>query len=406
MSESEKHSLKYSIIFDTQTLIFGNPFRTQVINFIKSYQKNEDVEIVYYIPRVVAEEFKSKLPQRIKDAKSAYGDALRQINGLMVNKIPEQELFFFDEEIIKAGEKALEVYGLTILDTPSIGLQQLLKKAINHEPPFKSEGDSGFKDAVIAETVKEHSPGLSNTSKVIFICFDENFRKFMKTIAEEYKFQVYQSIEEFESELKLSILFAGGREKLIDSLQEAAEEIFFKNEDKKSLFYKEAWGRINREFPALFSNPQPRPSLMTVSAYGVSAEDGELGPWISSGKAKYDVYKPLYIGKQDSETLIWESIVSYNQDFIREVSSSTKGLEGFSFTAKRGTYSLKFKIAWTVKLTKEGKLDPNTAEVTSVDQIRDTFNLSWEYSPEMPISGPTTLSGTATITNFEDMDRD
>ncbi len=405
MSEPIKPSLRYSIIFDTQTLIYGNPFKTQVINFIKTYQKNKDVEIVYHIPKVVEEEFKSKLPQRIKDAKSAYGDALRQINGLMVDKIPEQKLFFSDQEIIKAGEKALEMYGITTLDTPSIDLQQILKKAINHEPPFKSEGDSGFKDAVIAETVKEHSPGLSNTSKVVFICFDENFRKFMKTIAEEYKFQVYQSIEEFESELKLSILFSGGREKLIDSLQEGAEEIFFKNEDKKTLFYKEAWGRINREFPTLFSNPQPRPSLVTVSAYRISVEDEELGPWVSSGKAKYDVFKPLYIGKQDSDTLIWESIVSYNQDFVREVNASIQGLEGFSFTAKTGTYSLKFKIAWIVKLTKEGQLDPNSAEVTSVDQIRDTLNLNWEYFPETSISGPTTLSGTATITDFE-MSRD
>lgn len=405
MPESTKHKHKYSVIFDTNTLIMGNPFNKEIINLIKEYKNNSEVKLEIFVPKVVEEEFKSKLPKKIIDAKAAYVKAIKEINSLMETELQELKQVFSDDEIKIAGANALKKYGIKVLDTPSVGLEQILKKAIDHEPPFKDGGDAGFKDAVIAETIKAHAPGLSNNSTVVFICSDGNLKEYMEKMSQEYKFRVYQSVKEFESELKLSILFAGGREKLIDSLQAGAEEIFFRNEDKKTLFYKEAWGRINREFPTLFSNPQPRPSLVAVSAYRISTDDEELGPWVSSGKAKYDVFKPLYIGKQDSDTLIWESIVSYNQDFVREVNASTKGLEGFSFTAKTGTYSLKFKIAWIVKLTKEGQLDPNTAEVTSVDQIRDTLNLNWEYFPETPISGPTTLSGTATITDFE-MNRD
>jgi rRNA-processing protein FCF1 len=406
IDQGVKNKTKYSIIFDTNTLIFGNPFRGDVMKLFEDYKNHPEVDLTYYIPRVVAEEFKSKMPKQIQDARKALIKATKEINGLMEAQIVDFNLSFSDEEIEAAAEKVLQKYNINVLDTPGIDLLDLLNKAIYHKLPFKAEGDAGFKDAVIAETLKEHTRGMSNTASVVVICSDATFRKHLEDMAEDYKFRVYQSVEEFESELKLNIMLSAGSQKLSDSLQKEAEAIFFKEDDKKTLFYKEAWDKINREFPTLFSNPQPESSFTYaysfIGTYPHVGASNDRGQWSPSDKAKYNIYKPLFIEQKDQDVLVWESVVSYSQEFEQGLTPSLT-MPGVSLPTETGIYSLKFAVRWSVRLMKGGKLDSDSAKVLDVNPIKDVSRMPMGYGdiPPTPISGPTSLSGTVTLTYNE-----
>ena len=390
--------LHYAVILDTNTLIFGNPFRSEVVRLIKNFKSHGAVEIKYYIPKVVAEEFKSKLPKRIHTARAAYGNATKEITGLMGVTFPEVEIFP-NEAIKVAGENALKKYDINILDTPSVGLADILKKAIYHEPPFKSEGDAGLKDELIAETVKSHAPGMSNDSVVVFICSDETFRKYMTSISEEFRFKVYQSIDEFESELKLQLLLTGEETKLVDTLAKAAEAIFFRDEEQKTLFYKEALPRLHTNFPTLFSNPQPEQSW-TLYSGNFMGLDTRNGRWSPIDKAKYEIFRPLFLEKTGENIFIWESTVIYSQNF-----ENLDSLRGYVYSgsvgsgSQVGSYNLRFTVKWSVKLNSEGKFDLDSAKVIDVDHIKDrSVSGGWTVNwPQTPISGPTGLSGTVTL---------
>jgi hypothetical protein len=249
-----------------------------------------------------------------------------------INKINEVEIFP-NEAIKVAGENALKKYDINILDTPSVGLADILKKAIYHEPPFKSEGDAGLKDELIAETVKSHAPGMSNDSVVVFICSDETFRKYMTSISEEFRFKVYQSIDEFESELKLQLLLTGEETKLVDTLAKAAEAIFFRDEEQKTLFYKEALPRLHTNFPTLFSNPQPEQSW-TLYSGNFMGLDTRNGRWSPIDKAKYEIFRPLFLEKTGENIFIWESTVIYSQNF-----ENLDSLRGYVYSGSVGSGS-------------------------------------------------------------------
>lgn len=393
-TESQKKLLKYSVIFDTNILFYGNPFRSEISKLVKKYANHSKVSLDYFIPKVVEEELKSKLPQKIQEAKASYGKAIDEINGLMQTTLPEIKISFADEDVIRSVEKTLKKYKMRTLDTPSIGLQPMLKKALLHQPPFKAVGDAGFKDAVISETVKAHSPGLSNTSEVVFICNDGDLKKYMLTVAEEYKFKVYQSIDEFESELKLHLLLAGGSTKLANTLAAEAEQAFFVEEDPKSLFYKQAWEKIKSTFPTLFSNPQPQSNPSYV-ATAMMAKDTP-GQWVPTDKARYEIFKPLFVEKNERNSLIWQSTVVYSQNFEKQTSWSANTGEVYMPLPESGEYKLQFTVRWSVSLASDGKLEPPSAQVLDVDQVKNygTF-AAWLAVPEASLTGPTSLSGTA-----------
>lgn len=387
----QKTKLRYSVIFDTNVLIYGNPFRSEVVRLIENFRNHQEVELKYFIPRVVAEEFISKMPDQITKAKKNYEESIKEINGLMKTKLTDLPPTFKEEDIKKAAKIILEENCITILDTPGIDIRSLLEKAVNHKPPFKSKTDAGFKDAVITETLKEHCPGMSNYSSVVFICEDDFFRQYIEGIADELKIKIYKSIDEFESELKLNLLLAGGEEKLVESVSKEAEEVFFHKDNTNTLFHQEAWPELNRKFPTLFSNPKPKPGwYYTANPTMESSDHYDSIDWEPSDKAEYNIFKPLFIEKTNTNILIWESEVVYSQNFERR-SRPPEVEPGFLWES--AIYTLRFRVRWSVQLTKEAKIDPNTAKVIDVDQIKDTIS-RWVDFPQTPISGPTTLSGT------------
>ena len=391
-SKIMKNKKIYSIIYDTNSLIFGNPFRGDVMNMMTKYSKNKQVDLNFYIPKVVAEEIISKMPKQIKQAIDSYYKSIKEINGLMSKQINEIKLGYSEDEVKEATQKIFETYNIKVLDTPSLGLNKFINDAIYHIPPFSINGDSGFKDSVICETIKTHAPGLSNSSKVVVVSSDAKFKNHLVSISDEYLFKVYSSVQEFESELKLSLLLSGDQKQLESSLSSEADKIFFKEDDKSTLFYKEGLDEINRSFPTLFSNPQPSSDYLGTYNYTNNFQ------WVPIDKASYDIFKPLFIEKDNTNFLIWESTVVYSQNFKNATYGGVTIVGHSNYLSTPYTYKLKFRIKWKIRIDIEGRLDFRSAKILDVqheDNHSEYLAMNTDLYNES-ISLPTAISGTVT----------
>ncbi len=399
MKKDEKAKKEYSVIFDTNIVIYGNPLQKEVNNLIKNFENHPEVKLVYYLPEVVIDEIQSKIPDILKGAIDRRASAIREINSIMGTDIVDSKISFNSSQILGAVSEILTKNHLKTLKTPNISLKSILQKAILHEPPFKSNGDKGLKDAVIAETIKHYAEKLSQHSSVVFISADTFFREYMLSIGNQFNFEVYQSVEEFESDLKLNLLLTGDADRLGDSVADEAGKIFFIEDDKNTLFYMDAWNEIYRRFPSLFSNPKPnRTSLSYLSPYD------ESGQIFATGKAKYNIFRPLFIRKEGQDTLVWESTIDYSQNYDQYRRSTQTDMNYLSYGMEKVAYNLRFIVKWSIKMASQGKLDDSTAKVIDVDHIKYTDGffhapLNIGYSPS-PISGPTGLSGTVTASEI------
>ena len=196
---------KYTIILDTN--ILGgykggglnvsdfNYFHTDknvfesLIRFIKNNPLLDDIEIA--ISKISIEEIKHQQNKIFEEKKNKLLELINELSSISESNTDLEDLDYQMHLSTKAGAFA-GVWGLKVLDYPSDScLPRLIEKVLARKKPFyKKNLDSGFKDALIWESIIQYAKEEPDR-KYIFLTKDPDFSQNL--------------VEEFKSETKSNI---------------------------------------------------------------------------------------------------------------------------------------------------------------------------------------------------------
>jgi len=241
---------KFCIILDTNVLgyykegsVKCNNFRYltvskntfySLINFVKE-NLLDGVEIA--IPRIVIEELKFQEKLEYKEALQKLEKDFSKFGDLPDFKlfIPEPEGFNYSTYLDNTTNAFVKKYNIKILSYPSERVfKKLIEKVINRKKPFyksKNSKDSGFKDAILWESILEYAKTKQDTnfillSKDLDLNNDQLLNEFDKEIGKEIK--IFSNLTDTKKNL------LNKQEKLKSILQFFERE--FKNKVRHTLY--------------------------------------------------------------------------------------------------------------------------------------------------------------------------
>lgn len=387
----KSNKIIYQVLFDNNVLR-GNPLSKEVKRFIKNWSINKQLIINFYVPEIVAEEYKkyflNEVKRSIKQVSGA-SELLYRFTGLKTNN-PTLN----DREILKIAEKTLQENALHIIPVPydEVDLRDLAKKAVYYLPPFEEKHEKGFKDSLIAETIISQKELIPQETNLIFICGDNKLREYLSGNRKiKGGLKLYQSVPEFESELRL--LLTAFDKHFIDRLTQQAKERFYNPaKPEGSLYYEfKVKEKISEQYGYLFVHPERHRRLEYLSnAY---FGESETGIWVAVEQPLFEIGNPVFSQKRNGKYQ-WETTVVSKQRFEKISSMITLGSNYFL------EHILEFNIKWEFELDKDHKIIKSILK-----DIKHTSALSNEiyeypgishFSQPTPVSG-VTISGIGTV---------
>lgn len=242
-----------------------------------------------------------------------------------------------------------------IIHTPinNIDWKNLISNAIWRQPPFSFDkknidGEKGFRDALIFETLVHHCSQEKRNVHFAFICRDKLLRETAESsFSQDSRFNVYEFIDDFRTYLDLT------KEELEDNFIKAivkrASEKFFTAGDSDCLFFKNSIRKLLQEkYNKFFNNPEEseRGALLPVLL------SAGLKEWTPVENGTFWRYRAQFVRTDSAGKYIWLSIVTFVQQFQRSTSVqvAVKNME----TQER-LLLLPFHIMWSSKVTSDGR---------------------------------------------------
>lgn len=130
-----------------------------------------------FVPQLCVDEWTShRTADAVKVMNRILGDAKR-IGSLLDRSALECEAIPMDDLCRSVRDnliQRLNSIGFQTIPTPDVELSKLLEMFVAKEPPF-GDGDKGFKDAVILESILHHSSEANSFDHIMFLTSDKRF---------------------------------------------------------------------------------------------------------------------------------------------------------------------------------------------------------------------------------------
>jgi len=243
---------KYTIILDTN--ILGNYKKgslqvsdfnylqidkdafLSLIKFIQNNQLLKDVEIAF--SKISIEEIKHHQNELFKNKKEKLVRLINELSSVGTSNTNLEDLDY-EKHLSDKARAFAGVYGLKVLEYPPDScLKKLIEKALKHKKPFyKKDSDSGFKDALIWESII-HYAKENPDREYIFLTTDPDFSQDLE--------------EEFMSETESEIII---KSSVLDVKKILVEKATLKTHfDKMSQIYSEKFKIIEDGVNEKFRN--------------------------------------------------------------------------------------------------------------------------------------------------------
>lgn len=349
--------LRYNVVFDTSILKRGETHELLRKLNKKLARSSANCRIRYFIPEVVVEEYKYHLLEEALPPIKKFNSVLDEYEILNKRiKIDKN----WAERVFK--KKLIRSFGkYIIIPLPDkIDVRKLMKMAAWKEPPFQEKGEKGFRDSLIMLTIEAEYDRLTRTgARIAFICDDPKFEKAIKERLKDVKnrFSVCDSINAFESELRLS-LETTDRD-FISEITKNATAVFLKLAAEKDIE-----GKIRSDFSDLFVTPNLGDYRYGSVYFGNIKDVNEK--WESVNKGSFLVAEPIYIDKvvmNRESRFKWESTVTFKQTF-KQLSPVT--LYVSDVYNKMVEYVLEFSVKWSAIVDDKGNF--SDAKVEGVEK--------------------------------------
>jgi hypothetical protein len=163
------------VIYDTSSIYASNFLLRDkeiidiIINNAKLYQ------VKFVTPQIVYDETINKLKEQIKICDKDYVSLRQKCNLFLsnkrINEIFKTTLVSNEDEknIILELKSFIENFS-SIFPYPKIDHATVVKRALNRDKPFDSNGENGYRDTIIWESIKEIALDNKNDTELYFIC--------------------------------------------------------------------------------------------------------------------------------------------------------------------------------------------------------------------------------------------
>jgi len=376
-----KETLKDHIVIpDTNILWFKD--KTIVVNpdfdsFWGNYSQSSNLHLV--IPEVVKGEILfQQSTSAIKQMEKA-SECIDEVCGITdYNYTHRMTAKKIRDQVGKRFEKWEKQKKAYILDVPvsNIDWKQMIMGSIWRIPPFESDpknpdNEKGFRDAIILETILEFVKSNSDDNLIAFICNDNLLRD---TTAKKLKyndsFSVYNSLEDFESYLKLQ--HEELTDKFIKSILKKASLKFYNPKDIKCLAFKERLpNKIEEKFEKYINNPKLSDDTNKLFSGLLSSPE----KWIPGAGGKYWIASSQFVKIENKTIYHWNTEVTYAKKYVRETENI---LASIASRDHERVLLIKFDVIWTSKVFSDGRFrDP------AIQEIKMKENKFKPLSPEI-----------------------
>ena len=345
--------LRYNIVFDTNVLKRGGTHELLRKLNKKLARSSTNCKVRYFIPEVVVEEYKYHLLKEALPHIKQFNSVLDEYE--ILNKRVKIDKNWVERVFKKKLTTSFNKY-ITIPLPAKIDVRKLMKMAAWKEPPFQEKTEKGFRDSLIMLTIEVEYDRLTRAgARIAFICDDSKFRKAVKEELKDVKnrFSVYNSIDEFESELRLSLQISNRAFK--SEITKNATAAFLELVAKE-----EVEGRIRSDFPDLFVTPNLENYWYGDAYFGNVKDVNEK--WEPVGKGAFLVAEPIYVDKiviNKKARFKWESTVTFKQTF-RQLSPVALYVVGTY--NKMVEYILEFSVKWSAVVDNKGNFSDARVE--------------------------------------------
>lgn len=372
-----KRILELKVVFDTSAIYSGTTsdlFKNEIRELFEKYSSTQDLKITWYLPEVVVHERTHQMRKKGLELIPSI-NKLERILGHNLGITPEIIELKINDTIAKHLEK--NKINVLKIDPLKVNWEKLILNSCYRIAPFEdNEKEKGFRDSLVLESILQlisSSPTASSICRVIFITGDKLLQEaFINATSENANVKVFFSLEELDS--LINILSSEITEKLINSIIEQAQNLFFKKENQDSFYYKENIGqKIRDKYSTELSSLPP------------NAQKRENGTWW--------IPKPGFV-KKINQKIFWKTTItvdakgySVKKDLITSILEKystlpenptgvirTKFNTGMEQSASQTIDELiangktKFEVIWSITLTTTKKLiNPKLEEINFIE---------------------------------------
>lgn len=204
---------------------------------IRQYQWSGAISLRWYVPEMVCHERENQLRQLLRGQIEKSQGAARMLkvdHSFSPTNIEVAIKEHIDDELHSHGIRRIQC------DSEKVDWPGLMRAAALREPPFLSgDGEKGFKDRIILETVSQFQEqmNLTHTGFICFISGDKILRDSVMSLIESPRLAVHESLEAFRSWINAKE--AELEPTLISMLPPLAKSYFYVANDTSTLWYTE-----------------------------------------------------------------------------------------------------------------------------------------------------------------------
>jgi hypothetical protein len=307
-----KKDNEFHVYLDTNQIIFGNPFRRDLIKIIDSFKNNSKISLFFKVPEVVVLEYQHKTLEELKTTIKDFNEKTSTINYFFNKKIRKLENVNLTHKKVLA---IFKKFNIEIIHTPikKINLKKLIINAVEHIAPFEKKGEKGFRDSVIVETIRFNLSGDVNN---IFISDDQKLRNYLENHSSLFKnLKTYSFIKDFESYLSLHALNLN--DSFINELTKKAEKYFYDPISKSGLFIEQKIeDKIKNQNNSLFNRLTSFNTFHSYQKSGSVTYGNFMNSMLSDiARNQYDFYihQPYFISRNKANEYTWDSLIVFNE---------------------------------------------------------------------------------------------
>ena len=367
------------IVFDTNVLFTGSAsdfVRADVCDFVQSQSQHKDLDLQWYVPRVVIDERQYQMQQRGHDLLPAV-QRLETLLGHNLNITGE----IIDQRIEDAIRRQREALGLAVLemDAERIDWHSLVDNASYRRAPFEpGDTEKGFRDAIILECFVQlvaDSPSTPQVCRLILVTQDKLFGATVRERTSDHaNVTVYETLEELKS--LINTLGAAIDEEFVSQILEKSRVYFFVKGDEATLFFKENLGpRIAQQYKDELELLPPgatyrRNSTSLIGAPRFLKKQRQRVSWVTRISVESEGYTTKVTSSSVSGPAPGAGTASSLLDTLNAENLGSNVDYLFPQTAEELVANGKtvFEVTWSVSVTTKGALSrPNIESIEYID---------------------------------------
>jgi hypothetical protein len=239
---AKKSTPKLLVFFDTNVLytqVASDLLRSEIQKIIDENSKHPDLTIEWYLPDMVLRERKYQMLSRAKELLPN----LYKIERLLGHSfgVGDDTLELHVDNAINRSLKKHNIK-ISACDTKRVNWDDIISRSANRTAPFEAgDKEKGFRDAIIAQSflqLLESSPTTPNICRLAIVSDDNKLKEYLVNQTSTAKnVRILSTPDELEG--LINTIVSTIPEDFAIELTQKAETIFFDNENKKSLYYKE-----------------------------------------------------------------------------------------------------------------------------------------------------------------------